>query len=375
MRRVGRHVAASWLIAVALVGVDPVSCRAAAAPPEPSTYITDVRIEMSSLRRLADESDNFHLTWHADDALYGAYGDGWGFVKTSVPKRAIGVSRITGAPPELKGQDVWEGSGHGGACCWADWNGKSWGMLATGTDLHMWFTQGRPRALGFTEARLATSSDGGRSWRKADWAFTAADRMLMPSFLQLGRGYHAPELPAEITDYAYSYHSRLMATPGHVQTPGRVDLVRVPKGRIAERAAYQFFAGHGPDGAALWTPDINSQRPILEKSHLLETPPTVTWNPYLAALHHGDAPRARSKPEPAGRLASTKRKRHGVPGSRSTRSRTSPAARRSSSSCRPNGNSRTGPPGWPFRASTCASGQEWDSLNIVKVRFVLAPRR
>jgi hypothetical protein len=37
MRRVGRHVAASWLIAVALVGVDPVSCRAAAAPPAPST--------------------------------------------------------------------------------------------------------------------------------------------------------------------------------------------------------------------------------------------------------------------------------------------------------------------------------------------------
>ena len=69
MRRVGRHVAASCLIAVALVGVDPISCRAAAAPPAPSTYITDVRIEMSTLRRLADESDNFHLTWHSDGAF------------------------------------------------------------------------------------------------------------------------------------------------------------------------------------------------------------------------------------------------------------------------------------------------------------------
>ena len=272
---------------------------ALAAEPARSTYIADVTIDGTSLRRLADESDNFHLTWHADDALYGAYGDGWGFVKTSIPKRAIGVSRITGAPPELKGQDVWEGSGQGGACCWADWNGKSWGMLATGTDLHMWFTQGRPRALGFTEARLATSSDGGRSWRKADWAFTAADRMLMPSFLQLGRGYHAPELPAEITDYVYSYHSRLMATPGHVQTPGRVDLVRVPKGRIAERAAYQFFAGHGPDGAALWTSDITRSAADPGKAALAGHAADSDLEPLSAALHHGDAPRARSKPEPA----------------------------------------------------------------------------
>ena len=88
MRRVGMHVAASCLIAVALVGVDPLPCRAAAARPAPSTYITDVRMGISTLRRLADESDKFHLTWHADGALYGAYGDGWGFVRSDIPKRA-----------------------------------------------------------------------------------------------------------------------------------------------------------------------------------------------------------------------------------------------------------------------------------------------
>ena len=37
-------------------------------------------------------------------------------------------------------------------------------MISTGTKLHMWFTIGRPRAMGFIEARIATSSDSGRTW-------------------------------------------------------------------------------------------------------------------------------------------------------------------------------------------------------------------
>ena len=60
----------------------------------------------NSLRRLADESDNFHLTWHSDDALYGAYGDGWGFARTDIAKPAIGISRITREPPDLRGLEM-----------------------------------------------------------------------------------------------------------------------------------------------------------------------------------------------------------------------------------------------------------------------------
>ena len=301
MQSVYRTACVVATIAFGFSHVNPDGYQAYAQEITPSSHIADVQIDMTTLGRVADESDNFHLTWHSDDALYGAYGDGWGLVRTDVAKRAIGVSRITGAPPTLAGRDVWEGNAQGGRCCWAQWNGKSWGMLSTGVDLHMWFTQGRPRAMGFTEARLATSSDGGRSWRKADWAFTAADGMLMPSFLQAGQGYNAPELPAEIMGYVYSYHSRLIATPGHVQTPGLIDLVRVPRDRMAERAAYQFYAGAGPDGAPIWTADIALRQPVLLKPHVLDTPPTVAWNPYLRPLHHGDAARAAGRPGAARR--------------------------------------------------------------------------
>src|SRR5262249_49337867 len=55
---------------------------AAAAQPIPSPPLVDVQIDLASLHRYADESDNYHLTWSADDDLYGAYGDGWGFVRT-----------------------------------------------------------------------------------------------------------------------------------------------------------------------------------------------------------------------------------------------------------------------------------------------------
>ena len=198
----------------------------AAAEPTRSSYIADVQIDQSTIKKFADESDNFHLTWHPNGSLYGAYGDGWGFVPTDVTKRAIGVSRINGTPPKLTGAETWEGAAQGGSCCWSSWNGKSWGMIAVGAKLHMWFTIGRPRALGFSEARIATSSDNGATWSKANWAFTPGDKMLMPTFMQVGQGYQSSQLPAEIMNYVYSFHTQYVTHPSHVQSPGRVLLMR-----------------------------------------------------------------------------------------------------------------------------------------------------
>jgi hypothetical protein len=252
-----------------------------AAEPRQSTYLSDVVIDMKTVKKFADESDNFHLTWHSDGNLYGAYGDGWGFVRTDIAKRAIGVSRITGTPPNISGSETWEGDAQGQTCCWKPWNGKAWGMISTGKNLHMWFTIGRPRSLGFIEARIATSTDNGKTWTKAKWAFTPADKFLMPSFLQVGKAYSLGALPAEIMNYVYSYHTCYVTHPSHVQTPGRVELVRVPRGQVADRAAYEFFAGTTPSGSPVWTRDLNQREPVLEKPHILDAPPTVSWNPHL----------------------------------------------------------------------------------------------
>ena len=259
------------------------ACPPAAAEPQQSSYLADVQIDMATLRKYADESDNYHLTWHSDGSLYGAYGDGWGFVRTDIPKRAIGVSRITGTPPNLAGVDVWEGDAQGQNCCWTRWNGKSWGMISTGASTCTCGSRSAgPDRCGFTEARLASSTDGGRSWTKANWAFTQAHGMLMPSFLQIGKAYTSSELPPEIMNYVYSYHARLVAHPGDVQTPGRIDLIRVPKSsRSRSLRTYEFFAGTDGTGAPIWSKDLNQRVPVLEKPHVLDAPPTVAWNPHL----------------------------------------------------------------------------------------------
>lgn len=279
-RRAGPHLGAGAGI-VALVAALSAAGAPVAAAPAQSTYIADVQIDQSTIKKFADESDNYHLTWHSDDGLYGAYGDGWGFQKTDITKRAIGVSRITGTPPTLTGTDTWEGDAQGGTGNWSTWNGKTWGMLSTGADLHMWFTIGRPRALGFTEARLASSSNNGKSWTKASWAFPNSDKFLMPSFLQIGKGHTAAGLPASVTGYVYSYHTRLVAHPGEVQTPGRIDLFRVPKGQIKDRSAYQFFAGLNASGEPIWSAALADREPVMEKPHALDTPPAVSWNRHL----------------------------------------------------------------------------------------------
>jgi hypothetical protein len=261
-----------------------------------STVIKDVIINMGSLRQFADESDNFALTWHPNGSLYGAYGDGWGFGRTNISKRAIGVSRIQNWPGNLVGVDTWRGDAQGQTCCWAPWNGKSWGMIAVGPTLHMWFTIGRPRLMGFTEARIATSWDNGFTWNKADWAFSAGDGMLMPNFLQVGQGYSSSALPGDVMNYVYSYHTRLKQRGSNVQSPGQLDLVRVPKNQVRVRSAYQYFAGRNGSGAPIWTRKLADRRPVLTKAHLLDAPPSVAWNPYLGrfVMAMGHVPEGRT---------------------------------------------------------------------------------
>lgn len=145
----------------------------------------------------------------------------------------------------------------------------------------MWFTIGRPHLLGLTEARLASSTDNGGNWTKADWAFTPADKILMPSFLQIGQGHTSSVLPSRIERYIYSYSVRLVTQPGHVQSPGQIDLMRMARKMPESRGSYESFAGTDPVGNPIWTKDLNQRVWILQKAHVLDAPPTVAWNPHL----------------------------------------------------------------------------------------------
>ncbi len=64
-----------------------------------------------SIVRLAEGSDNWPLTWADDDALYTAYGDGWGFEPRVEKKLSMGFAKILGGPQNPRGVNVRSSSG------------------------------------------------------------------------------------------------------------------------------------------------------------------------------------------------------------------------------------------------------------------------
>ena len=294
-------------------------------------------------------------------------------MQTDITKRAIGVSRITGTPPNLTGVETWEGDAQGGSCCWSSWNGKTWGMIAIGAKLHMWFTIGRPRALGFTEARIATSSDNGATWSKANWAFTPQDKMLMPTFMQVGPGLPVErQLPAEIMNYVYSFHTRYVTHPSHVQSPGKVTADARAEGPGADRGSYEFFAGTTAGGAPIWTTELGQRRAGAGEAQHPRRRPDGGLEPASEALHHGDGARARPRPTPSAGSASTRRRSPGAHGTGSRRSTSSPQGTIFFYQF-PTKWMNADLSAWmAFTGPDKEGGQEWDALDVVKVKFVLA---
>jgi len=96
-----------------------------------------------------------------------------------------------------------------------------------------------------TNSQLAWSADHGATWNWADWKFT--NSFGCPSFLNFGRNYAGARdgfvyIYSPDSDSAYDVVDRLV-------------LARVPKTKIRERAAYEFFTGlHA--GQAAWSSDL-----------------------------------------------------------------------------------------------------------------------
>jgi hypothetical protein len=136
----------------------------ASSPCPPSPVIKEIRwATKDRIIRLAKGSDNWPMTWADDDALYAAYGDGNGFAPFVTGKLSLGLAKITGIPPSIKGENLraptLEATGDGK-------NGrKASGLLCVEGVLYLW-------ARNVGNAQLAWSADHGATWTWADWKFT-----------------------------------------------------------------------------------------------------------------------------------------------------------------------------------------------------------
>jgi CubicO group peptidase (beta-lactamase class C family) len=211
--------------------------RAVSEPYPPSTAISGLTWDPpSTIVRRAEGSDNWPLTWADDDHLYTAYGDGTGFAPPVPEKLSLGFARIEGGPADFRGINIRsatgerKGDGPKGL--------KASGLLMVDGVLYLWV-----RNAG--NAQLAWSGDRGTTWSWADWKLTAG--FGCPTFLNFGRDYAGAR---DEYVYIYSHDSDSAYEPAD-----RVVLARVPKGRIRDRDAYEFFQGLRPDGSPSWTAD------------------------------------------------------------------------------------------------------------------------
>jgi CubicO group peptidase (beta-lactamase class C family) len=209
-----------------------------AAPYPPSPVIKEIRWKpVATIQRQAYDCDCWPLTWGDDDALYTAYGDGYGFEPKVPEKLSLGFARVTGSPPDFSGVNIRSSTGE------AKGNGphgkKASGILMVNGVLYLW-------ARNAENAQLAWSADHGQTWTWSDWKFTTS--FGCPTFLNFGKNYAGAR-----DDYVYIYSpdSESAYVPAD-----RMVLARVPKDQIRSRAAYAFFQRLDASGQPIWTGDF-----------------------------------------------------------------------------------------------------------------------
>jgi CubicO group peptidase (beta-lactamase class C family) len=207
-------------------------------PYPPSPVIRAIRwAPAETIIRKARGSDTWPLTWADDDGLYTAFGDGNGFEPGTPEKLSLGFARVDGSPGDFTGSNIRSPSGErkgDGAL-----GEKASGMLSVGGVLYLW-------ARNAGNSRLAWSPDHARTWNWCDWRFETS--FGCPTFLNFGGDYAGAR-----DDYIYAYSPD---SDSAYRAADRMVLARVPKRRIVERSAYEFFQGIGREGTPVWTRDI-----------------------------------------------------------------------------------------------------------------------
>lgn len=273
----------AWAVLPTCVLIVACTDSAPAAPPyQQSAVVFDVIFDWQTHNRLAPGSDNWPVTWADDDHQYTCWGDGGGFGGTNADGRvSLGFARVEGSRNEYHGRNLW--GGHT-APNRATFEGKCRGILAldSGT-LYAWRTPSSGPA-GYSEARLAKSTDRGASWMLLDWHVPFG--ITMPTFLQFGQDYSGAR-----DVYVYTYWVEVKdQSELQVQKPGEIMLSRVPKAQLEIETAHEWFNGFDETGGALWG-QREFRQPVFSDSSGVGWSVSVSFNPglraYLLITEHG----------------------------------------------------------------------------------------
>jgi CubicO group peptidase (beta-lactamase class C family) len=216
--------------------------EAIAGPPYPRSPVIQ-GIEWApaeTIIRKASGSDNWPITWADDDNQYTAYGDGWGFEPKTDKKLSLGIAKIVGSSDNFRGINVRTESGE--RIGQGAQGAKASGMLCVDGVLYMLV-----RNTG--NSQVAWSGDHGKTWTWCDWRFTTS--FGVPTFLNFGKDYAGAR---DSFVYIYSNDSDNAYDPGD-----RFVMARVPKDRIRDQNAYEFFKDLDDSARPIWTKDVGER--------------------------------------------------------------------------------------------------------------------
>ena len=232
------------------------------APPG-STWSGTADIASANTTFTRADGDLWPSCWARNNAIYAAWGDGAGFDLDS-EFVDVGVARINGNnPAKLTGKNL--ATADQIVKRWADTGTtrKPTGMVCVGNTLYLAV---QDLAGNFNKAEQATivkSTDGGKTWtydhRKPmfdDHQFTTL------WFADFGRGGSWNP-----TKYVYAYGidgNWRNSTTDEVPDPQDVYLARVPKTKVQQRPAWQFFSGLRRDKVTpTWSKSIKDRESVL----------------------------------------------------------------------------------------------------------------
>ncbi len=245
----------------------------AVAGEPPGKPIKSLRRLDDTIHRFGGHGDNWHMSWADNDKVYVSLCDGSGLPGTPPGNFNSRMYAIAGDSPKLTFEYL---SGYPNLT--NEPNGLTnryynFGTLALDGKLYQFlstpnhpFNEPQPKFVG---AKLIYSPDDGQTWRNQDgsspvlwekWddrskqnmAFfeEPGDSFSLISVLQMGQNYSQNK-----DGFVYLYSPN-----GSVEgTMNQVALCRVPKDRILDRAAYEFFAGLIADDGAKWSSRIEDR--------------------------------------------------------------------------------------------------------------------